>query len=421
MSDSSASSSSSSDFEATEYESINRAVSQMNAVFNPEAITACLNVIFDEEENERQAASSSSAPKVPRRVIYRDHLGAAKLLYEHYFAPNCTYPPDMFRRRFRMRKEMFLRILQDIHSFSSVQPLPNHFQFFHKAPTDCAGQPGFNIFQKCTSAIRQLAYSYKADALDEYLQIAQDTGYQCLDAFCKCVIQLYQHEYLRRPVEADIRRLTAKHEEVHGFPGMLGSIDCMHWGWRNCPVAWQGQYTRGDKGHPTIMLEADRAPKVEFEVNGQQFIKGYYLSDGIYPERATLVKYFKCSMEPKSSKFKRYQEAARKDVERAFGVLQGRWQIVEQQARSYSVNKIKRIMLCCVILHNMIVEDNGRAITEFEEELIANTVLPTRTWSERCSTQLRMYGEFRDRRTHHELRNALVEHVWNLPEHSRQR
>nr|XP_043612351.1 uncharacterized protein LOC122584196 [Erigeron canadensis] len=116
-------------------------------------------------------------------------------------------------------------------------------------------------------------------------------------------------------------------------------------------------------------------------------------------------------MEPKTTKFKRYQEAARKDVERAFGVLQGRWQIVEQQARAYSVIKIKRIMLCCVILHNIIVEDNGRAITTFEEELIANIVLPTCTWDERCSSQLRMYGELCDRKTHHELCNALIEHV----------
>nr|XP_043622036.1 protein ALP1-like [Erigeron canadensis] len=418
---------------------------------------SCLNVIFDEEENQHQEASSSSRPKFTRRVISRDHVGAGKLLYDHYFAPNCTYPPDMFRRRFRMRQDMFLCIVRDINSFQSIEPLPKHFQFFHKGATDATGRPSFNIFQKCTSAIRQLAYSFKADALDEYLQMAQDTGYQCLDAFCKCVIQLYQQEYLRRPIEADVERLTAKHEQVHGFPGMLGSIDCMHWVWRNCPVAWQGQYTRGDKGHPTIMLEAvasydlwiwhayfgpagsnndinvlngsdlfddllqDRAPKVEFSVNGEQFTKGYYLADGIYPEWATLVKSFKCPMDAKTTKFKRYQEAARKDVERAFGVLQGRWQIIEQYAQPYSTNKIKRIMLCCVILHNMIVEDNGRAITEFEEELIANTTLSTRTWTERCSTQLRMYGELRDRIAHHSLRNDLIEHVWNLPEHGRQR
>nr|XP_043630136.1 uncharacterized protein LOC122601443 [Erigeron canadensis] len=322
MTGSSSISSSSDDYESNDYELINNVVTQMNVVFNPQAIGACLNVIFDEEENQSQEASSSSRPKLTRR-------------------------------------------------------------FFHKGPTDASGRPDFNIFQKCTSAIRQLAYSFKADALDEYLQMAQDMGYQCLNAFCKCVIQLYRDEYLRKPTEADIERLTAKHAEVHGFP--------------------------------------DRAPKVEFSVNGEQFQKGYYLADGIYPEWATLVKSFKCPLDPKTTKFKRYQEAARKDVERAFGVLQGRWQIIEQYAQPYSTNKIKRIMLCCVILHNMIVEDNEHAITEFKEELIANTRLPTRTWTERCSTQLRMYMELCDRRAHHQLRNALIEHVWNLPEHGCQR
>jgi len=30
----------------------------------------------------------------------------------------------------------------------------------------------------------------------------------------------------------------------------------MHWYWHNCPFAWKGQYTRGDQGVSTIMLEA---------------------------------------------------------------------------------------------------------------------------------------------------------------------
>ena len=43
--------------------------------------------------------------------------------------------------------------------------------------------------------------------------------------------------------------------EERGWPGMLGSIDCMHWRWKNCPVASAGQYT-GHKRKPTIVLEA---------------------------------------------------------------------------------------------------------------------------------------------------------------------
>ena len=36
---------------------------------------------------------------------------------------------------------------------------------------------------------------------------------------------------------------------------MLGSIDCMHWSWKNCPKAWHGQF-HGKKKVSTIILEA---------------------------------------------------------------------------------------------------------------------------------------------------------------------
>lgn len=50
-----------------------------------------------------------------------------------------------------------------------------------------------------------------------------------------------EKKYLRPPNSIDIERLFKKGKE-RGFPGMLWSLDCMHWGWKTCPTAWAGQY-----------------------------------------------------------------------------------------------------------------------------------------------------------------------------------
>ncbi|GJX30969.1 ALP1-like protein [Tanacetum coccineum] len=68
----------------------------------------------------------------------------------------------------------------------------------------------------------------------------------------------------------------------------------------------------------------DKSLVAPFVVNGVGFEKGYYLADVIYPQWVTFVKSFTVANDAKHSYFKKHQESARKDVERAFGVLQGR-------------------------------------------------------------------------------------------------
>ena len=151
---------------------------------------------------------------------------------------------------------------------------------------------------------------------------------------------------------------------------MLGSKDCMHWCWKNCPTAWHAQYS-GCKESPTIILEAvasynlwiwksffsvpgscndlnvlhwsnvfqelrnGREAPINYTINGNSYDMGYYLGDDIYPPYATIVKTFRNQqgITQKHKLFCKYQEACRKDVERAFGVLQARFAFVREPCK----------------------------------------------------------------------------------------
>ncbi|GJT86592.1 ALP1-like protein isoform X1 [Tanacetum coccineum] len=114
----------------------------------------------------------------------------------------------------------------------------------------------------------------------------------------------------------------------------------------------------------------------------------------------------------KTLKFKRIQESSRNDIERAFGVLQGRWRIIRQPARAFEINALKRIMYCCVMLHNMILEDED-FVVNLRDVFVDPTPDISQEWTERCDLHVRKHKELRDSKVHNDLRDDLVEHVWN--------
>ncbi|GJS67928.1 putative nuclease HARBI1 isoform X2 [Tanacetum coccineum] len=200
---------------------------------------------------------------------------------------------------------------------------------------------------KCTSAIRQMAYGAVPDALDEYLQMGATTARDSLRLFCKAIMELYGEEFLRKPTYTDMEKLYAHHEEKYGFPGMLGSIDCTDWSWENCPVAFRAQFSKGDHGpDPFILLEA-------------------IASNDLWIWHA-----FFGTEDHKRILYKTKHEAARKDVERAFGVLNKKWKLIKYPARGMSRRRLSDVMYTCIILHNMIIQDNEVAISPdfFREE-----------------------------------------------------
>ncbi|XP_058833357.1 uncharacterized protein LOC131691172 [Topomyia yanbarensis] len=146
-------------------------------------------------------------------------------LYD-YFAEVPVYTNEQFQRRFRMRRCLFLRISKALE----------RNEYFIQKP-DATGKLGLTNLQKCTAAIRQLAYGSPSDATDEYVRMGESTARKCLREFCRTVDSIFGETYLRSPTHEDVRRLLRFGQE-RGFPGMLGSLDCTHWIWKNCPTAW---------------------------------------------------------------------------------------------------------------------------------------------------------------------------------------
>ncbi|XP_065621849.1 uncharacterized protein LOC112037137 [Quercus suber] len=198
----------------------------------------------DEDEIITKLLTGSTSQRRHRRYIDRNHLVGHRRLYDDYFAEEPVYPPNLFRKRFRMRRSLFLRILSKVET---------HEPYFTKK-RNAAKKLGLSPLQKMTAALRMLTYGVAADFMDEYVRIAETTAITSLKKFVATVVAIFSEEYLRSPNNEDIARLLA-HGQNRGFPGMLGSIDCMHWKWKNCPTAWKGMYC-GHIREPSIILEA---------------------------------------------------------------------------------------------------------------------------------------------------------------------
>ena len=126
-----------------------------------------------------------------------------------------------------MQRQLFIQI---------VNALSNPDEYFQMR-SDAVGTTGLSPLQKCIAAIRVLAYGSHADCVDEYVRIDECTATQCLQKFVRGVNEIFGQEYLRRLNNNDINHLL-QIGDAQGFSDMLGSIDCMHWEWKNCLVAW---------------------------------------------------------------------------------------------------------------------------------------------------------------------------------------
>ena len=93
---------------------------------------------------------------------------------------------------------------------------------------DASQKLGFSTLQKVCSAVRLLTSGVSPTEHDDKYCMATTTGMECMKRFCHGVNAIYGDEALCHPTLDDINRLLDEGDAV-GFPGCIGSIDCMHW------------------------------------------------------------------------------------------------------------------------------------------------------------------------------------------------
>ncbi|XP_008222871.1 PREDICTED: uncharacterized protein LOC103322723 [Prunus mume] len=201
------------------------------------------------------------------------------------------------------------------------------------------------------------------DTTDEYCRLVESTALESLQKFCCAVEAVYGQWYPRFPNPADLYKLLHKASN-RGFPEAVASYDT--WIWHAFFGAAGSNNDINILACSPLFNDVVRgvAPHVEYIVNENQYHLSYYLANGIYPHWATLVKTVSSPDNPKKRLFAQMQEAYKKNVEREFGILQARWAIVRGPACMWCKDNLHSIMMTCIILHNMIVEDEYEYVEE---------------------------------------------------------
>lgn len=340
------------------------------------------------------------AYRVGKKQTRFDYVRAYKAIHSDYLSEHATFSELDFKHEFGIKKHRFYSILEDLEV---------HNAYFQRRK-DCTGRLGCFPEQKILAALGSLCQGTSPKRGRHYYQFGKTTGGDALYNFCHSMIEIYGKEYLNKELSAEyVEHLMEKHSKQHGFPGMIGSIDCWHWGWNGCPVAHKGQYT-GKEGKPTLVLEAaadydlfvfhsffglpgsnndktifQASPflrkyksgdvaRVPFTIEGEDFDLPYVLADGIYYNWPMTLKTLEVPTNEAEKKYAKKQESARKDIERVFGVIIKTFKILKTPTEIRDLDFITNILHACIILHNMNMLDrieDGETVEEYEANLPA--------------------------------------------------
>lgn len=295
----------------------------------------------------------------------------------------------LFRRRFRVPFPLYERLVEMTRSNG-----------WFSERNDAAGQKCAPLELKILGVLRVLGRGYCFDGIEELSYISAEVNRVFFHTWCNKFAHKYFSKYCNPPeTPEEIEKTLAVYDRL-GFPGCIGSTDCVHIKWERCAVGERILH-KGKEGFPTLSYEltCDHTSKiiavthgfpgtrsdrtivrfdgfvsdihdglkyedVKYKINTidgvEEEEKGaWLLVDGGYHKWRCLQCPLKHSAIPKEALWSEWAESVRKDVECVFGVLKGRFRCLKLPIYYHDKNTIDNMFYCCCILHNILLHFDG--------------------------------------------------------------
>ena len=300
----------------------------------------------------------------------------------------------VFRRAFRIPYSLFKEKILD---FSVRMWWPE----WHEYKVDAFGRPVGYLEVKLLGVLNSLGHAASHFSVGLQTNISEEVHRKFFMQWTGLMASV-KHLFIYMPQEeAQLRFIMEEYRDM-GLPGCVGSVDCVHVGWDQCPVQYSNMY-KGKEGYTFIAYEVISTSRKFIQsvsaghpgarndkhivrtddtvmslLHGNGWLnskswetkdrkgrtkvtKGLYLiCDGGYHRWPCLMFPVK-SGAPDSplAKWGGMMESVRKDIEGVFGILKKRFQYLKTFNRMRKQVHIDNAFTTCCIIHNLLLDDDG--------------------------------------------------------------
>jgi hypothetical protein len=274
-----------------------------------------------------------------------------------------NYTPSLFRQHTKLHRSIF-HYLCSIVAPSLVRE-------------DIHLKESISLETRVAISLSRLSIGNTLQMYGEVYGISRSSASIIIREFCTTIKKHLKPLVIRKQIESSLRAMAAEFEKLHRIPYIIGTIDGSHIPIIAPPIDPTSYYYR--KGFYSTLLQraVDKDCKfwdfdfgwarrchdwTLFQITeiGKKVISGAFLpykliGDAAYPMRPWFYSPFKGEKEGMSrakAHWNFIQSSTRMAVERAFGILKGRWRILLKQI-DMPLKHVPDFVTACICLHNL--------------------------------------------------------------------